>query len=253
MRKLSVITLMTVLFCSQAYARVFDLRSRSFGTYFGGSVGSSNLSKQPWGDSSGSTTATDQSVKLNYSGEFGVLAASQKVNFRAGVEVLQPQHLSDIKGTDPARDLLFTLDSNTRAIIPKATFEFVVWKTNASAFMFGGSVGYAMVSMTNQYQIASPAGSAAFPGVSDYVEKASGNAIQSEGFVGYEFSFSDNVTIFTNLGYRYLMVSELTHDNANTAINGAVVKGSKVLKQSGENRTLNMSSAQAAIQFRFYF
>lgn len=252
MLKISVITLMTVLFSANAHARVFDLRNRSFGTYFGGTIGTSELSKQPWGDSSGATTSTDQSVKLNYSGEFGVLAASQKVNFRAGIEFLQPQKLSDIKGTSTVdQKHLFNLSSNTRAIIPKATFEFVVWKTNTSAFMFGGGVGYAMVTMENQYQITTDGTSAL--GVSSYVEKASGNAVQGEGFVGYEFAFSDNVTLFTNLGYRYLMVSELKHENAAAAIGGAVTKGSKVLKQNGENRTLDLSAGQAAIQFRFYF
>ena len=252
MKLLSVITLMTVLFSAPAQARVFDLRSSSFATYFGGSIGSSQLSKQPWGDSSGPATTTfDQSVKLNYSGEFGVLMGVPKVNIRLGIEYLQPQKLSDIKGKNASDQQLFILSSNTRAIIPKAALEFIVWKTNSSAFIFGGSVGYAMVTMENQYQM-DTAGTTAF-GVGSYGEKGTGNAIGSEGFVGYEFVFSDNVTVFANLGYRYLLVTELKHQVAHTGINGAVAKDSTVVNSDGKNRNLNLSAGQAAIQFRFYF
>lgn len=251
MKIFSVIFLMTALFSSVAQARVFDLNAASFGTYFGGTIGSSQLSKQPWGDSSGATTTTDTPIRLNYSGEFGFLVAVPKINLRFGVEYLQPQQLSDIKGKNLSEQQVFTLNSNTRAIMPKASVEFVVWKTNSSAFIFGGSAGYAMVTMENQYQMTAQ-GTTDF-GVGDYNEKATGNAIGAEGFIGYEFVFSDNVTLFTNLGYRYLMVTKLKHQNANSAIGGAVTKGSTVTNQDGTNRNLNMSAAQAAIHFRFYF
>ncbi len=251
MKSFSVIFLMTVLFSGSAQARVFDLKAANFGTYFGGTIGSSQLSKQPWGDSSGPSTTTDTPVRLNYSGEFGFLMAIPKINLRFGVEYLQPQKLSDIKGKNPSDQLDFTLNSNTRAIIPKVSVEFVVWKTNDSAFIFGGSAGYAMITMENQYAMTAQ-GTTDF-GVGDYNEKASGNAIGAEGFIGYEFVFSDNVTLFTNLGYRYLLVNELKHQNSATTIAGAVAKDSTVINQDGKNRSLDMSAAQAAIQFRFYF
>lgn len=251
MLRQSVISLMTVLISASANAKVFNLKESNFGTYFGGTIASSQLSKQPWGDSSGPNTSYDQSVKLNYSGEFGVLMAIPKINLRFGVEYLQPQKLSDIRGKNPSDQLLFILSSNTRAIIPKASVEFVIWKTNSSALMFGGSVGYAMVTMENQYQMDTE-GTNEF-GVGSYNEKATGNAIGSEGFVGYEFVFSDNVTLFTSLGYRYLLVGELKHQVAHTGINGAVAKDSTVVNVDGKNRDLNLSAGQAAIQFRFYF
>ncbi len=252
MKIFSVIFLMTAFFSARAQARVFDLKAANFGTYFGGTIGSSQLSKQPWGDSSGSATTTDTAVRLNYSGEFGFLVAVPKVNLRFGVEYLQPQKLSDIRGKNANDQLLFILNSNTRAIMPKASVEFVVWKTNSSAFIFGGSAGYAMVTMENLYQIG-PQGPTDYPAVTNFAEKATGNAIGAEGFIGYEFVFSDNVTLFTNLGYRYLLVTELKHQIAHTGYNGAVAKDSTVVKQDGTNRTLNFSAAQAAIQFRFYF
>ncbi len=152
MRYLAVIFLMTVVNFATAQARVFDLRTASYGTYFGGTVGSSNLSQQPWGDSSGTVATpvtTNDYIRLNYSGEFGFLIAMSKLNLRFGVEYLQPQKLSDIQGKNSSDQTLFVLESNTRAIIPKASVEFVVWKTNYSALIFGGSAGYAMVTMEN--------------------------------------------------------------------------------------------------------
>lgn len=247
-----VIFLIAALFSPLAEARVFDLKSATIGTYFGGTIGSSQLSKQPWGDSSGTTTVTDSSVRLNYSGEFGVLMAIPKINLRFGVEYLQPQRISDIRGRNSSDQLLFTLNSNTRAIIPKATVEFVVSQTNSSAIIFGGSAGYAMVTMENQYEIG-PQGPTDYPSVTNFSEKAKGNAIGAEGFIGYEFVFSDNVTLFTNVGYRYLLVTELKHQNSHTGYNGPVAKDSTVTNQDGKNRTLNMSAAQAAFHFRFYF
>ena len=251
MKRISVILLMTVLFSGSAHARVFDLQAASFGTYFGGTIGSSQLSKQPWGDSSGLTTTTDSPVRLNYSGEFGILMAIPKINLRFGIEYLQPQRLSDIRGKNASDQLLFILDSNTRAIIPKASVEFVVSKTNASAIIFGGSVGYAMVTMENQYEMTAQGNTDL--GVGNYNEKATGNALAAEGFLGYEFVFSDNVTLFTNLGYRHLLVTKLSYQNSAATIGGAATKGSTVTNQDGTNRNLNLGAAQAAFHFRFYF
>jgi hypothetical protein len=254
MKLISVIIMMTVFISAIAEARVFDLKSASYGTYFGGTVGSSNLSQQAWDGSPGTTlvpTTTNDYVRLNYSGEFGFLMAVPKVNLRFGIEYLQPQKLSDIQGKNASDQVDFVLVSNTRAIIPKMSVEFVVWKTNDSALIFGGSAGYAMVTMENRYSMTAQ-GTTDFS-VGDYTEKATGTATEGEGFLGYEFIFSDNVTIFANLGYRYLLVTSLKHQNAGPVIGGSVSKDSPVLNQNGEARKLNMSAGQAALQFRFYF
>lgn len=253
MIKTLIILLLTSIFSTPASARVFDLSQRTFATYFGGEVGSSMLSKQPWGDASGASTATNESVRMNYAGELGLLMAFSKVNFRFGVEYLAPQHLGDILGTNSNTGVqYFTLDSTTRAIVPKATIEFVVYKGKATSLIFGGSAGYAMVTMENHYTMTA-AGAAALSAPS-YIEKGQASAVSGEGFVGYEFVFSDNVTLLTTLGYRYLVVGSLKHQNATTVSGGtAVTVGSPVLNNSSQDRTLNLSSANAGLIFRFYF
>lgn len=245
------------LVSSQASARVFNLKDRSIATYFGGEFGLSQLSRQAYGDScsNGSNIcATDKSEKFNYSGEVGVLFASQAANFRLGVEFLEPQHLSGIKGTNASTSAsLFTLNSTTRAIIPKGSLEFVIWKTDETSLIFGGSVGYAMVSMENEYTMTAT-GNAQLGTTGDFVEKGAGNAIDGEGFVGFEFVFSDNVTMLSSLSYRYLQVAKLTHQNAATVIGGTTVaKGDPVDNSDGTARTLNLSSINLGLNFRFYF
>lgn len=241
---------------SQASARVFNLNDRSFATYFGGGIGPSNLSRQPWGKScsnGANICSTDKSTKYNYSGEFGALFAGTKMNFRLGVEFLLPQHMSEVQGTNASSGAsLFTLDSTTRAIIPKATIELVAWKTKLTSLIFGGSVGYAMVTMENDYTMT--ATGTAQLGTGSFNEKGKGTATSGEGFVGFEFVFSDNVTLMTTLGYRYLVVNRLTHASATKVIGGGTVaEGDLVTNEDGTARTLNLSSANAGLNFRFYF
>lgn len=244
-----IAAVVALLVCGSASARVFNLADRHLGTYVGGTIGNSQLSRQPWGDSSGSTT-TSESVRLNYSGEIGVLFATAKMNFRFGVEYLQPQKLSEVKGMDASGNQDFLLKTNTRAIIPKAVLELVVYKTPTSALMFGGSFGYATVTMENNYTVMD----AASLGTGNFNEKASGTTLSGEGFVGYEFEFSDNVTVLTSLGYRYLLVNTLKYENNATIIGGtSVTEGSTVRNTNGEARTLNLSSANMGLLFRFYF
>lgn len=233
-----------------ADARQFNMKTESFATYFGGSLGLSNLGDYAFGQSAGTGVSTDQSVRSNYSGELGFVFTGDHMSFRIGGEYLLGKHLVGVNGTNASGTSYYTLDSQVTAFTPMASAEFPIWKSPSSRIQFGGGLGYAFVYLDQTYKM-TPAGSAAL-GVSDYIEKASTQTLAWKLFLSGETELVDTTTITLELGYRSVKVGALQSSKDTDAIVGTEPKGSDLKNMDGSLRAFDLGGAYGSVLFRFY-
>lgn len=234
---------------SPAEARVFDLKNETFAAYFGGTFGVSNLGDYAFGQSGGNGVTTDQAVRANYGGEFGLALTSFRGGIRLGLEYIMGRTLTGVNGTSGGVSY-YALDSKVSAFIPMAAAEAPIWKTPESRLSIGGGLGYAFVSLNQEYRMTS-AGTSAL-GVSDYIEKASNQALAWKLFVSGETTFVDTTTICLEVGYRSVKVGSLQSTKDTTAISGAQTVGSDLKNMDGSNRAFDLGGAYGSLLFRFY-
>lgn len=230
--------------------RPLDLKTESFATYFGGSLGLSNLGDYAFGQSAGTGVTTDQAVRSNYSGEFGLIFTTQRGSLRLGGEYLLGKALVGINGTHSSGVRYYTLDSRVTAFVPMASAEFPVWKSGNSRIQLGGGLGYAFVYL-DQTVTMTPEGSAAL-GKSDYVEKGSTQALAWKLFLSGETEFLDTTTINLEAGYRSVKVGSLQSTKETDAISGSQAIGSDLRNMDGTNRAFDLGGGYVSLSFRFY-
>ncbi|MDX9732192.1 MAG: hypothetical protein RBT63_10510 [Bdellovibrionales bacterium] len=243
------------VFMPAAEARRFDFGSELFHTYFGASYGPSNMSDHAFGQAAGAGARSDQVVQASYSGEIGIAfslpSMAQKLLFRIGGEYLVGSSLSGIQVSEAATGTkLFELDSRVHAAIPSVGFEAPFIRTPTSRVSLGGGLGYAFVSLDQDYRM-TPAGAAAY-GIGDYEERASVRAPTWRLYLNAETWFVDTTTIAFELGYRSLRVGEIQSTKGTAAISGGQQEGSPLKNSDGSNRSFDMGGAYASISFRFY-
>lgn len=243
--------LFLLLLASQpAFARRFEFKDVTLGTYFKGTYGPSQVLDSPYGKSSGTGTTFDKKIETNYSGEFGVALAADAFTLRFAAELLMPRHLTDVKGQDAAGAELFNLDTNTSALIPWAYLDINLLNGSIGKLYAGAGAGYAYVKMENKYTF-TDAGTAAF-GKADYVEKGETQAIAAAFYTGFELHFADNTTLLMDAGYRYLPIRSLNHLKAANTLVGDVARGDPMLKHDGGQREVDFSGPYVGLAFRFY-
>lgn len=234
---------------SIASARKFDMPNERFATYFGGGYGISNVSDHAFAMSSGSGVQTDQVVGSNYSGELGILFASQGVQLRIGGEYLLAKALEGVTGRVGSTPY-FAMSSKITALIPKASVEIPLWKRLESRISLGGGAGMASVSLEQNYAMTA-AGSTAL-GVGDYIEKGEASAMTWNAYLVGETLFVDTTTVALEMGYRSLKVGSLTSQKATSAITGPQAPGGALANEDGTSRAFDFGGAYVNIYFRFY-
>lgn len=245
----NAILIVGVLLADRVWARQFDMPNQHFSTYFGGGYGVSNISDHAFGMSSGSGVSTDQVVRSNYSGELGVVFALERIQLRIGGEYLLARTLAGVVGQAEVTPY-FSLNSKISALIPKAAFEYPVWRNQESRVSLGGGMGMASVSLEQSYTMTS-AGSTAL-GVGDYLEKATASVLMWNAYLIAETLFVDTTTVALEAGYRSLKVGELTSQKATTAITGSQSEGGLLLNGDGSARAFDFGGAYLNLYFRFY-
>jgi hypothetical protein len=233
-----------------AEARIFNMKTESFATYFGASLGLSNLGDYAFGQSAGTGVSTDQAVRSNYSGEFGIVFTGDHFSFRLGGEYLLGKHLVGVNGTNAGGTSYYTIDSQVTAFTPMASAEFPIWKSTASRIQLGGGLGYAFVYLDQTYKM-TPAGTAAL-GVSDYIEKASTQTLAWKLFISGETELVDTTTLTLELGYRSVKVGALQSSKDTDAIVGSEPKNSDLKNMDGSLRAFDLGGAYGSVIFRFY-
>lgn len=245
---MTVLMMTASLDCAEA--RKFDMKNERFATYFGGSYGLSNLGDYAFGQSGGTGVQTDQAVRTNYSGEFGVTFTSDHGGIRLSGEYLLGKALAGVNGTNASGTSYYTLNSQVTAIIPMVSAEAPVWRGLESRLMVGGGLGYAFVYLDQEYFMTS-AGTSAL-GVSNYVEKSSTRTLAWKLYVSAETLFVDSSTITIEGGYRSVKVGSLQSTKDTAAISGAQTEGSDIKNMDGSLRAFDLGGAYMSLYFRFY-
>jgi len=233
-----------------AHARRFDMKSENFATYFGGSFGPSNLSDGAFSLAAGTDVTTDKIVRSNYSGEVGITLTSSRGGLRFSGEYILGQTLTGVSGTHSSGTKYYDLTSKVSALVPMVSAEAPIWKGLESRAMIGGGLGYAFVSLDQEYTMTA-AGATAL-GVSDYIEKASTQALAWRLYTSFETLFVDTTTLSFELGYRSIRVGSLQSLKDTAAISGAQTKGSDLRNMDASNRAFDLGGGYVSVHFRFY-
>lgn len=234
-----------------AEARVFDINTENFASYFKGQYGTSSLAQLPFAPSGGAGVTYDGTYASQMGYEFGFVYASRYMNMRFGFEVIKPPNLAELKGTDGAGTDWFTLNNNVTVYAPKIGVELNVKQWKASRFFISIDAGSASGTIENSYKFTT-AGSNQFGGIADFREEIKGSATLLEYALGFEMFLVDTTTIVFDAGYRQLNFASFSHNVAATTFQGAVAKGDPALNRDGTKRGYNMGGAFASIMFRFW-
>ena len=232
-------------------AKVFSFKKTTFGTYFKGNYGLSTLGDDIYDSGAGADTNFTESPGYILGGEVGVLIRAGYVGFRAGVNIVAPQAMTDMEGKNSAGTVLMTVDSNVTSVLPSIHMEIYPYKTDSTSLAITAGVGSGNTTFVTKYDLTAD-GETNY-GVTDYTEEGRGLSLFSEGGVAFEFHFSRSTTLSVDAGYRYLYVGKFTHQRNVTTIRGTIQKGDVVKVSTGQNLKLNLSGPFAGISFRFYF
>lgn len=247
--RISLIVLSVATFSSTALARKFDMKSEVFATYFGGGFGPSNVSDHAFGMAAGADVQTDQIVRSNFSGEFGILFAISRFNVRIAGEYLVGRALAGVKGSSGTTEY-YQLGSKITAFVPMALIEAEIWSKMETRLVLGGGLGMASVSLDQDYEMTT-AGTAAL-GVASYTEKASTSVSTWRAYIGGETLFVDSTTVALELGYRELKVGAMQSTKDTTSLTGQQSLGTTLVNMDGSARSFDLGGAYANIYFRFY-
>ena len=189
-------------------------------------------------------------VEFEYLAEFGlVLHLVETLNFKAGVEALQAQQVSDVKGTHSSGAELYTLESSTFVWNPNLSVEYIYRQTPTLRFFSYFGMGRGSLTLENKYQMTTLGESTYVP---TYTEKLEGSALAYFGGFGLEALLSDTTTIQIDAGYRHLKFTQLKHKGNATTIQGSFAKGDVAENDDGSGRTLDFSGFYMGLSFRFY-
>jgi hypothetical protein len=245
----SLIVIVLTLLSSAAQARKFDMKNEVFATYFGGGFGPSNVSDHAFGMAAGTGVQTDQLVRSNFSGEFGVLFAISRFNVRLAGEYLVGRALTGVKGNSGTTEF-YELDSKITAFVPMALIETEIWSKMETRLVLGGGLGMASVSLDQEYEMT--AAGVTGLGVASYIEKASASVSTWRAYIGGETLFVDTTTVALELGYRELKVGALQSTKDTTSLTGSQTTGTTLINMDGSPRSFDLGGAYANIYFRFY-
>ena len=249
--------LLFILFASfPVQARVFDFNSNWFAPYLRTTGGYSDLGKDLYRDSSGSSTVFSDSAELNVGVEMGFsVLLSDQLAVRFAVEGLQSQSVTATGIKSGTSNPYLDVESQMNVFNPNLVFEANIKSTPTWRLFAYAGAGYATVKVGNDYTITALA-TTDYSVPADYKEGWEATTISYQGGIGYEFALIDNVTLNLDLGYRMIEVDEFEHNASATVIRGsgstAVAKGQTVLDDNGRKVSLDMNGAFVGLAFKFY-
>ncbi len=234
-----------------AHARVFNFKNESIAPYFRGTGGLSAVGSDAFGKAKGAATHLgSEKSAFNYSGEVGVLFhLVETFSFRLGVEAIQAQQVTDLKGKNAAGDELYALESTNFIWHPNAAAEFIHKQDDRFRFFSYLGFGQASLTVENDYKMTTLGENTYVP---SYKEKLEDSAFSYFAGVGFEVLLADTTTFELDLGYRYLKFSKPKHKGPITTIQGDFEKSEAAINDDGSNRDLDFSGFYIGTSFRFY-
>jgi hypothetical protein len=239
---------LSLAFSVSAQARVFSMSKETFAGYFSVSGGSSALGDGAFAKEASGVTYNSK-VNYNYGGEFGVVYARPGASLRFGIEIVKPQLLDNVSGSNSTTEV-YTLKSDVMAIVPKITLDVNLEKSNTHRSFMTVYGGYANVTVKNDYTLTT-AGTAAYPGM-DTAMEAKGTGTELGGSIGYEGFLNDSTTYLFEAGYRSLKVDNLKYSKDANLFGTAHSSGDAVNDSAGAQRALDLGGFVFSLGFRFY-
>ena len=232
-------------------ARKVDLTKESFGTYVRGHFATSSVGRAAFGNSSGGQTQFSEEATFGYGVGVGLLWRMGWFGVTFGLDVMTPARLEGISGRNSSGVELLTLRSQVLGVVPNVGLEFGFLQRPRSRCFATLNVGYASVTILNDYQITG-AGSSLY-GVGNYTEEAQGWGLSGYGGVGFELLLADNAALAIEAGYRTLNVTRFNHSRDVVSLIGNFSKGDALQNSDGVHRSLNLSAPVSTATLRIYF
>ena len=251
--RLTFAFLVLIIWAPFSLARVFSYKDVTVGTMLRGSAGTVHIADAAYGKGMGDSTSFEAQPDYGLSGEFGLVFNGEFTNFVISGEYLTPTAMIGIEGKQNGSTKLMTVDSNVYAGIAWAGLEFKMRRRTKSQIIFG-VYGGAVQATINNGVVMTSSGLTRYPS-SDarYLEHATGFGYAGKALLGWEFLFTDNVTLMFEAGYRYGLVPLLTLDSDLQGVNGSAAKGAQLKNSDNSGRSLDLSGYFGGMNFRFYF
>lgn len=231
---------------TRAEARVFNITSEKFASYFLVTGGPSTIKKNAFAGEAAMTDTYDGSVTYNYTGEFGFLYSTPAVSFRFGFEVFKPSLLSNVTATNAGATDMYSIKSNITGYAPKIGLELNLQSSPTYRAFLSAYAGSGNVSYKNDYTILN------YPGVSDHSVEAKGSGMLYGGSLGVESHMTDTTTYIFEFGYRQMKIDNLKYSKDVSTFSGAKTAGDPVVDANGDKRILDFTGGYVTIGFRFY-
>lgn len=238
-----------LVFSCAAEARNLDLKNDRFAPFIRGTFGYCLAGTSAFGASSGADTTFDKSANFSTGGEIGLAVEGTMLGMRLSIEYLIPKQLTSAEGRNAAGTTELSLESKMGAYIPQVNFDYNMRTTNSSRFFVGGGVGMAVLSLDNQYTLAT---GSSYSAIGNLHETGTGRTMGGQAYAGYETHFTDTVTIALDVGYRYYNFTTINSTKTQTGFTGAQVEGQPLKNHDGSDRQINLSGPFSALMIRFY-
>jgi len=232
-----------------AEARVFKLKDETFAAYVHFMGGTSLIQKSSF---ERTDVTFSNKVDYNLSGDFGVLFAMSRANFKLGLEFIRPQVVSGAQAIGAGDVLYYRVTSGIISYGPVAGLDLILKAGESYRIYITTALGYMKTTLKNDYEFSSQ-GRTNYGGINDYTEEGSAIGAMGRGGLGLEFSLADTATLAFDVGYRSLTTTNLIHERTAVTLNGSVVSGGVMKDQNGNDRKVNLSGGWAGIGLRFYF
>lgn len=231
---------------TRAEARVFNINSEKFASYFLVTGGPSQIKQNAFlNEVNTSTTYSSGEVAYNYTGEFGFLYSTPNVSLRFGFELYKPSALKAVIANDGTNDT-YSIASDITGYAPKLGIELNLHKTNVYRSFIHGYFGTGSVTLKNDYTILN------FAGVSDHSVDAKGSGTLYGGALGVESHMTDTTTYIFEMGYRQLKFENMKYSKDVSTFSGGKNTGDPMTDSSGKARTLDFTGGYISLGFRFY-
>ncbi len=249
--------ILSLLFLAPAaQARVFSYKSSWVAAHLAGSGGTTSQGSGTFSNTSGSGTQFTDTVKYDFSGEFGFsFLMSENFTMRLGFEGVQSKSI-DAKGGSSAGTNWMTVTSQSTVFNPNLTFEDIFFNNGSTRMFAFFGAGYAMAKVNNTYNV-NAAGQTQYAGApATFGDTWAATNVSAQVGGGLEFFLVDNVTLSFQAGYRYMNFPKLTYASAGSGFsNGTyqtVASGATVNDSFGHPVHLDMSGPFVGIMIRFF-
>jgi hypothetical protein len=248
--KIKLLTFILLIPGTVCWARVFDINTEKFASFFRGSYAPSALGKTAFENASANNEIYNAEVKSLQSGEFGFIHATRYLNIKYSIEVVRTPSLSAVIATNASGTELYSLASDISAVVPKIGFEFNLKQWRQTRISLNTSVGQGNLVLTNAYTF-TEAGTAA-TSRTDYTEEGRATATLLDGALAFETLLFDTTTFLIDVGYRQMKFTEIKHNRDCAGLIGNNVKGDVMVDVDGTNRVIDLTGSYVGLGFRFW-